>query len=106
MNAPKEKFHSKVTEVDFIRVKNILSTSLVAKVFEDPHREDKLITNPIWEKHIENSYRKSKSLQINKSNFGVMREVLFIVECYIVLKTKGRDGASLENGQGPMAEKI
>ena len=43
-------------------------------------------------KHIENRYGKSKSLQINKNNFELMSGVLFIVECYIVLKTKGWKG--------------
>jgi hypothetical protein len=78
---PWDIFHSKVTEVHFIGVDNLLLTSFAASIFENPYRDKRLITELVWDKHIEYCHRESQGLSIERSSFVILRGVLFLMEC-------------------------
>jgi hypothetical protein len=52
-------FHLEVTKVDFIGVDNFFASSLATTVFEDPHRDKRLIMEPVWDKHLKYHHRES-----------------------------------------------
>jgi hypothetical protein len=81
--------HSEVIEVEFIGVDNLLSSCLAVLVFESSHRDTRLIMEPVRDKQLENRDGESQSLLVDESSFGVLKGVLFIVECYMVIKKKG-----------------
>jgi hypothetical protein len=73
-------FHAEVTKVDFIRVDNFLASSQVASVFEDPYRDKRLIMEPNRDKHLEYCHEETQDLSSERSNFGIVRRLLFLLE--------------------------
>ena len=69
-NPTRDIFHSKVTKVDFIGVDNSLASSLAAPVFEDPHKDKRLIMEPFQDKHLEYRHGESQGLSAERRNFG------------------------------------
>jgi hypothetical protein len=49
-NPTGNKFHSEVSEVDFIGVDNFSVSSQVVPVCVDPYRDKGLIMEPVWDK--------------------------------------------------------
>jgi hypothetical protein len=82
-------FYPEVTEVDFIRVDNFLASSQVALVFEDPYRDKRLIMEIVRDKHLEYCHGETQDLSFERSNFGIVRRFLFLLECYKIIKKKG-----------------
>ena len=82
-------FHLEVIEVDFIKVNNILASSQAAPIFENPHGDKRLIMEPIQDKHLAYRHRELQDLSVERSRFGMLRRVLFLVECYMIIKKKG-----------------
>jgi hypothetical protein len=78
-----------IAKVDFIGVDNFFASSLVAPVCENPLRDKKLIIELVWDKHLEYSQKEPQDLSSKRSNFGILKRVLFLVECYMIIKKKG-----------------
>ena len=68
---------------------NFFASSLAALVYENPLRDKKLIIEPVWDNHLEYSQEEPKNLSSERSSFGILRRVLFLVECYMIIKKKG-----------------
>ena len=75
--------------MDFIGVDNFLASSLVASIYENPLRDKKLIMEPVRDKHLEYSHGELQDLSSERSSFGILGGVLFLVECYMIIKKKG-----------------
>jgi hypothetical protein len=72
-------FHLEVTKVDFIGVSNSLASSLATPVFEDPHRDKRLITELVRDKHLEYRHGESHGFSVDRRNFGILRGISFLV---------------------------
>jgi hypothetical protein len=88
-NATGDIFHSEVTEVNFIEVDNFLASSQAASIFEDPHRDKRLIMEPVRDKHLEYRHGESQGLSAERRKFRILRGIFLLVECYMIIKNKG-----------------
>jgi hypothetical protein len=88
-NPTGNKFHSEVSEVDFIGVDNFLASSQVVLVCVDPYRDKGLIIEPVQDKQLGHGHEETQDLSSEGSSFKIIRRFLFLVECYMIIKKKG-----------------
>jgi hypothetical protein len=88
-NPTGNKFHSEVSEVDFIGVDNFSASSQVVPVCVDPYRDKGLIMEPVRDKQLGHGHEETQDLSSEGSSFKIIRRFLFLVECYMIIKKKG-----------------
>jgi hypothetical protein len=88
-NPTRNKFHAEVAEVDFIGVDKFLAGSQVVPVCVDPYRDNRLIMEPVRDKQLGHGHEENQDLSSEGSNSNLIRRLLFLVECYMIIKKKG-----------------
>jgi hypothetical protein len=69
-NPIREIFLSEVIEVDFVGVDNFLASSWAAPIFEDPHKDKRLIMEPVQDKLLEYCHGESQGFQLKEEILG------------------------------------